>query len=55
MPNAPYFQDSILLGASYGFIIRNLARENRFSTGQPLEARQPERYDKESDQMKTES
>ncbi|QWP24873.1 hypothetical protein J5W81_02880 [Akkermansia muciniphila] len=23
-----------------------------FSTGQPLEARQPERYDKESDQMK---
>lgn len=52
MPNAPYFQDSILLGASYGFIIRNLARENRFSTGQPLEARQPERYDKESDQMK---
>lgn len=52
MPNAPYFQDSILLGASYGFIIRNLAQENRFSTGQPLEARQPERYDKESDQMK---
>ncbi|PNC88946.1 hypothetical protein CXU03_07380 [Akkermansia muciniphila] len=34
MPNAPHFQDSILLEAPYGLLIRNLARENRFSTGQ---------------------
>ncbi|WP_300772177.1 hypothetical protein, partial [uncultured Akkermansia sp.] len=43
-PNAPHFQDSILLKALHGLPFRGPSRENRFSTGQLPEAQQPEQY-----------